>query len=206
MRPSVDKTVFDHQAQQKKDHDAGARFRECLVREQVLAYNHRSKHGKKVWSWKEVAQPLMWYKCKERCCGRGILTIFYTCIIIAASDTIAQRANLPHTRLACTSAMPGMADVPPVNMTNPGQDTTEGAVPLSETTLTQGTVTSSSTPNSEESEPMVDFWDRLFEFAPFTFIAVLKVCTNSSVNPLEEGLYGAHRISLTQKITFSRLQ
>ena len=53
---------------------------------------------------------------------------------------------------------PGMADVPPVNMINPGQDTTEIAVPLSKTILTQGAVHLSSytsTPNSEESEPMV---------------------------------------------------
>ena len=47
LRPSVDKTVFDHQAPQKSDHDAGPRFRECLVGEQVLAYDPRNR------TWKE---------------------------------------------------------------------------------------------------------------------------------------------------------
>ena len=73
--PGVDKTVFYHQAQQKKDHDAGARFRVCLVGEQILANYPRNKTWKEGVVVERVAQPLMWYKCKEdRCCGRGILT------------------------------------------------------------------------------------------------------------------------------------
>ena len=47
LRPSVEKTVFDHQAQQKRDHDAGARFRECFVGKQVLAYDTRNR------TWRE---------------------------------------------------------------------------------------------------------------------------------------------------------
>ena len=43
LRPSVDKAVFDHQAQQKRDHHAGVRFREYLVGEQVLVYDPRNK-------------------------------------------------------------------------------------------------------------------------------------------------------------------
>ena len=44
----MDKTVFDHQAQQKRDHDAGARFRERFVGEKVLAYDTRNR------TWKGV--------------------------------------------------------------------------------------------------------------------------------------------------------
>ena len=61
-------------------------------------------HGKKVWSWKELAQPLMWYKCKEeRCCGRGILNTLshshlhhHHCFRWYHHKPL-NMANLPHT-------------------------------------------------------------------------------------------------------------
>ena len=41
-----------------------------------------------------------------------------------------------------------------------------------------------------ESRKLFNRWDRLLDFAPFTFIAVFKVCTKRSTNPLEEGWGG----------------
>eukprot|EP00731_Ephydatia_muelleri_P014893 Em0008g613a len=43
LRPSVEKKVFDHQTQQKDYRDAHAKFRECMVGEQVLVFDPRNK-------------------------------------------------------------------------------------------------------------------------------------------------------------------
>ena len=156
LRPSVDKTVFDHQAQQKRDHDAGARFRECLVGERVLAYDPRNR------TWKEgvimertgptsyVAQmqggEVLWKRHIEHI---KPLT-FASPSLLPLIPSQATQHGEPSPYLPCVT------DIPPVKLTNP-----EGAVPPTETTLTQLAVPSSlhtSTPNSAESasQPVVN--------------------------------------------------
>ena len=99
---------------------AGTRFRECLVGEQVLSHAG-IRPGKKVQSWKEVAQPQMqggevfWKRYIDH-----IKPLTFCIIIIASSDTITSRSTgKPFPYLL------GVADVPPVYTTNPGQDTTD---------------------------------------------------------------------------------
>ena len=57
--------------------------------------------------------------------------------------------------------LPCSPDLPPVKLTNPGQDTTEGAAAPAKTTLTQSAVPSSwqtSTPNSAECMLLYQWW------------------------------------------------
>ena len=63
----------------------------------------------------------------------------------------AAQHGKPSPYLSCSP------DLPPVKLTNPGQDTTEGAAAPAKTTLTQSAVPSSwqtSTPNLAESAPL----------------------------------------------------
>ena len=146
----MDKTVFDHQAQQKRDHDAGARFRECFVGEQVLAYDTMNR------TWKEgviaertgptsyVVQmqggEVLW---KRHIDHIKPLTFASPSSLLGIPSQAAQHFG-PCPYLPC------MTDVPPVKLTNP-----EGAVPLTETTLTQTAVPPPYT-------PQLQTWQKVF--------------------------------------------
>ena len=142
----MDKTVFDHQAQQKRDHDAGARFRECFV-EQVLAYDPRNR------TWKEevIAERTDPTSYVVQMQGGEVLWkrhIDHSKPLTFASSSLpvipSQAAQHGGPSLPCAT------DVPPVKLTNP-----EVAM------LTQPTIPSplhNSTPNLAESasQPVVN--------------------------------------------------
>lgn len=143
----MDRTVFDHQAQQKRDHDAGARFRECFVGEQILAYDPRNRTWKGVIAERTgptsyVVQmqggEVLW---KRHIDHIKPLTFASSSLPVIPSQAAQHGGPSPYH--------PCATDVPPVKLTNP-----EVAVPPTETTLTQPAVPSpihTSTPNLAES-------------------------------------------------------
>ena len=147
LRPRVDKTVFDHQAQQKKNHDAGARLRECLVGEQVLAYDSKNK------MWKEgvVVERSGPTSYVVQMQGGEVLWkrhIDHIKPLISASPSLPPVIPLNNGNLPCVT------DLPPVKLTNPGQDTTEGAVPPHDTQSPVPSLLQTSPPNFAESAPL----------------------------------------------------
>ena len=143
LRPRVDKTVFDHQGQQKRDHDAGARFRECLVGEQVLAYDTRNRTWKGVIA--ERTGPTSYVVQMQ-----GGEVLWKSHIDHIKPLPFASPSSLPVIPLQVTQHggpspyLPCVTDVPPVKLTNP-----EGTVPPDYTRSTRRLHTS--TPNSAKS-------------------------------------------------------
>ena len=91
----------------------------------------------------------MWYKCKEEVLWKR--HIDHIKPLISESPSLPPVIPLKDGNLLCVT------DLPPVKLTNLGQDTTEGATPPTETTLTQDPVPSllqTLPPNLAESAPL----------------------------------------------------